>query len=381
MQNKDYRDRWGISQSMIKDFRFKSPKKWKEIHVDKKIDIDKKEETFVLGSLTDTLLFSPDRLDERFIVSDETKLPSPAVQIIVRNIYNEIVRQNEEIDSTKDMLPEVVYKDLSLTDEAMILHYINIYEEVDKEGNKKVGWYSNRLEPTRIKNLIEQGTDYFDSIKRSNGRKIISSEMNMEAIALRDTLYKSEEVKDYFIQNENNLLIFQLEIFSEYLLNSNVKMPIKGALDILRFNHIDKTVQIVDFKCSYSAHDFIKSIKQFGYCDQLSFYDHLLRNWLYEYCDGKYCEYKIIAPINIVIDIKDKVPYIYEYDWRDLAIAADGNRDLLYSLYQTHDHNQKIKKGWKEILEEIGWHYGENKWDKPKELYLNNKIKVNLLNS
>lgn len=380
MQDSEYRNTWGISQSAIKDFQFKSPKKWKEIWIDRKFDIDKNEDNFTMGSLIDTLLFSPDQLTKRFFVGEE-KLPSKAIAHIIKKYYEALVKERETVAELNTQLPEEIpMPNLSIDGVPdLLIECANNY--CFKDGDdEKCGWQSSWKDDTKLRTLIEKGSDYFESLKASAGRKIISIEMNIEALQLRDILYNDPETRDYFISNEDNDLLFQLELYTTYPLLSGKDMPLKGALDIVRFNHKNKTAQIIDFKSSYSAFGFIHSIKQFGYCDQLSYYDFLLREWMIEACDGKYCGYVVIPPINIVIDINDRIPYIYEYDWKDIALAADGNREYLFNIFQTHDHNQRIKRGWKKILDEIGWHWQNQKWNRPMEAYLNGKIKVNLLN-
>lgn len=376
MQSNKYASTFAVSQSAIKDFQFKSPREWRDIWVDRKVDLNKKEETFTMGSLIDTLLFSHDELEKRYYIGEE-RLPSKAVAHIVRNYYDAIVRRNNaeaEIGNQLPTGPNIMALDMS--HEQFLLHAANSY--CFKDGDdEKCGWQSTWKDETRLRSLVEKGSEYFKSLKLAAGRKVIAHEMNMEAFELRSILYSDVDVKDYFVANDDNDLLFQLEIYTTYTLKSGREIPIKGALDIVRINHKDKTVQIADFKSSYSAHNFIGSIKQFGYCDQLSFYDFLLREWLIE--EGKYPSYTILPPVNIVIDIRDRVPYVYEYSWADIALAADGNGAFLYSLYQTHDHNSRVKRGWKKSLDEIGWHWENNLWLKPKELYENKKIKLNLL--
>lgn len=378
MQDNDYRTRFGVSQSAIKDFQFKSPKKWKSIWIDQQVDLDKNEDNFTMGSLIDTLLFSPSELAKRFYIGEE-KLPSKAIAAIVKSYYNTLVGWNKMLkEMNKEIPEEETLKDMSMVHADMLIEAANQY--CFKTGDEeKCGWNTQWKDETRVRSLVENGSDYFRSLTTAAGRKIISHEMNLEAIRLVDILKSDPEVRDYFVDTEGNTLMFQVELYIDVQIEEK-RVPLKGALDIVRFNHLDKTVQIADFKSSYSAFGFVHSIKQFGYCDQLSYYDFLLREWIKRDCT-QYCDYTIIPPINVVIDINDRIPYLYEYDWRDIALAADGNKDFLYSLFQTHDHNVKLKKGWKRLLEDIAWHLQTGQWDKPRELYLDKRIKVNLLNS
>jgi hypothetical protein len=332
-----------------------------------------------MGSLIDTLLFTPRDMDLRFYIGEE-KLPSKAIASIIRDYYNSIIKENLLIDEMNKAIP-VELPHLNFESAIGLLEQCaNRYSYKDGD-EEKVGWNTGWKAETRVRTLLEKGADYYASLKASKGRKIISAEMNLEAAQICEILRADPKVRDYFVPNEDNHLMFQLELYTTYPLINGQNMPLKGALDIVRFNHKDKTAQIIDFKSSYSAFGFVSSIRQFGYCDQLSYYDFLLREWMIEACEGKYCDYKVLPPMNIVIDIADRIPYVYEYQWRDIALAADGNREFLFNLFQTHDHNVKIKKGWKKLLDEIGWHWQNDLWDKPKELYENDKITVNLLNN
>jgi len=381
MQNKEYADNYGISQSQIKKFKFVSPLAWKRLYLDKQTDDVKDNPSFIFGSLVDILCFTPDRLDDLFYVGEAGELPSEAVTWIINDYYQKIVRNNQFMIELSAELPEDgLLREFNLNDRDHLIDSANNYKFKDKDGNEKTGWNTGWKEQTRIDSLIKNGTNYFEALKAANGKKVISQRMNMEAIELRDILQRHPRTTNYFVPDENNTLLFQLEIFTTYKVD-DVEVPIKGALDIVRFNHKDKTVQIIDFKTSYSAFDFIQSIKKYGYAEQLSFYTFLLKQWLTEYCNGEYCTYTMLPPINIVIDNRDKIPYKYSYDWQDIEIVRYGNKAYLKDLYQTENHNQKIKTGWEEILCEIAWHMKTGMWNEPRELYENDTIRVNLINS
>lgn len=382
MQQAEYYNNLAISQSAIKDFRFKSPKRWKSIWVDKQIDLGKNEDSFIFGSLVDTLLFSPHLLGDRFYISNLTELPTGAIPKIVKNIYDTLLSDpNFQIETIQDVKtyddpesPEIEYvitTDLSLVNRTVILNACNQEE-----------WNGGWKDETRINKIIEKGSKYFNLLTDCGNRKVISSEMNLQAIDIVNIL-KNGKLKRYFNNSEEFTNIFQLELFSNFECDGVSTIAIKGALDILHIDNIRKTIRVVDFKTSHDAHNFIPSIKKFGYCDQLSFYTYLVETAL---SDSEFCEnynldstYKVLEPMNIVVDTEDKLPYVYEYSWDDIVISREGNSKLLFDLFQTQLHNQKIKKGWKETLCDIAWHFNNKLWEYPREYYENDKIKVNLL--
>jgi hypothetical protein len=87
-----------------------------------------------------------------------------------------------------------------------------------------------------------------------------STDKNLALISMVNILgYYAGCTKDFFMESENNTLMFQVEIFINYpLLETDRELPLKGALDIVRLNHKDRTVQIIDFKSSYSAFGFVQ---------------------------------------------------------------------------------------------------------------------------
>lgn len=379
MQRKDYSNTFGISQSALKDFRFKSPKAWKNIWIDKQLDINKKEDNFIFGSLVDTLLFSPKELENRFYIADVNKIPKGPVEKIIKTVFNGVsLKQAQDIIINDDpLLPEpITKKDYGFAD---------FKDEILLACNAE-DWQSRWKPDTRVNKIIEEGSDYFNLLVEANQKKIITSEMNLEAISVVNALKNSQLVNHYFKQGKTYNNIYQLELFYNHIDDETLQeVPLKAALDIVHINYEKNTIQIVDFKTSYSAYDFLKSIKQYGYCDQLSFYTFVLNEMLK---DKEFREYynipedlKMLEPINIVIDKDEMIPYVYQYNWDDIIIAKDGNEKFLFNLYQTQTHATKIKKGWKTLLKEVAWHINNNKWDYPREHYETGRIHVNLLNN
>lgn len=383
MQNNSYSSKFAISQSAIKDFRFKSPKKWKQIWIDRQLDLDKDEDSFVFGSLVDTLLFTPSLLKERFYIADVNKIPKGGIEKVIHSVFNKV---KENITDGVKVLH--VVDDEMLPEPYEVFKYdISSLKKEILEACEEEQWNAHWRAETRVNKIIEKGSEYFGLLDQSQGKKIVTMDMNLEAIDLVVKLKESKDVGKYFQKSKDIENLYQVELMYIYANSGLYETPIKGAIDIVHINHKDKTIQLVDFKTSYSAFDFLKSIKQYNYCDQLSFYNFLLSIAM---LDKEFIEannlpdlksYKLLEPINIVIDKEEKLPYVYEYNWTDIIISKEGNKKFLNDLYNTTDHNAKIKKGWLEILEEISWHLENSLWEYPKEYYEKGKIKVNLLNN
>jgi len=366
-----------LSQSSIKHWKNISPMQWKKKYIDR-TEPEDENPAFLLGDLLDTLISQPHLLESRYFIANFEKLPSETECKIIECVYREIKKVNEEIDWLAESLPEVKDKLIfNLGDHRDLILYCCNSEK----------WQSTWKDDTRVNKIIEKGTDYFDILAEANDRKIISSHLNMQALELVEILKKNKWTKDYLVESEGNELHFQLEIFAEYdycidsidtVLSEHRKIPIKGAIDILRINHKEKTIQIVDVKKAFSSHQFIENVRKFGYIEQLSFYKYLLKFWVKE--NPQFKDYIIISPINIVIDIADKIPYCYSYTDLDFAIAQYGNKDILHKIFNYELVPIKIKKGWEQLLQDICWHYVTNNWAAPRTMLENGIITLNLIN-
>lgn len=366
MQRPEYKEVFAISQSAIKAFKTKPLQKFKEVYIDK-IEEDVDDSKFAFGSLVDTLAFQPELMPTRFYIPDvNVNVPGDKVKFIVDKVYKEAkeIISNKEKLNEQGNLPEPLFipdiRDLyNFTD--LILKYA----AENKYGGST--WSKSRI----IDNVTADGHDYFRMLGDCNGRMLITASENADAIEVVEALRKDKISAPYFTQQEGETLLFQQEIFTEYIYESAEKslviMPLKAALDIIRINHNEKWVQVPDLKTTHNSDGFKTVAKSFDYITQVSFYCHLVKEFMKEYEGGKYSDYELKLPINIVIDKEYKVPYIYEYDWEDVEIAQFGSKELNV-------------KGWQEVLDDICWHIDKGIWNKPKELELSGRIKLKIFN-
>jgi hypothetical protein len=363
MQKTDYRNVFAVSQSAIKAFKTKSLQKFKQIYIDKEEDDDDDQDKFAFGSLVDTLAFEPNLIDERFYIPDsEVEIPGDKIKIIVDKTYKEAseIVANKTILNAQGNLPEPLY----------VPNLIDLYDwqDIILKYAREIKYGGTTWSNTRIlDNVYNDAYGYFRMLGTAGGRSIITSRDNGDAIEMVDALRKSKDTQKYFVADENTTLLFQQEIFVNYHYPNGMIVPLKGALDIIYLNHLNEEAQVPDLKTSFNTEGFKTQARSFDYVTQAAFYNFLIREWLKTYMNGKYAHYKILPPLNIVIDRTFKVPYIYEYDWLDIEIATDGS-----------DTNNVT--GWKNILNEIAWHIETGVWDRPRELHETGKIKLKIFN-
>lgn len=380
MQNYNYKNKFGISQSAIKDFLNQHPKVWKSNWIDNNKSEEKEQEHFTFGSFVDTLCFTPNLINERFYISNLKKYPSENVTNIINSLveaikkdkefYNLVLNTKHDVDPSSDLYDKRVYTLLHPDIKPFILKAY--------EGSSFGEKWSNEVKI----NKITVGQEYFDQLLECDNKLIITTDINLEAISLVNSVKTNKNTQKYFINNDIYNNIYQLEIFCDYEIdNTEEFIPVKCAIDILHINREKRQIQIVDFKTTMSVFDFKKSIYKYKYDYQLSFYYDIFK---YKFQNDiefqKSLEidetYILVEPINIAIDKNLKIPYIFQYDIDTLVLAKKGNFEFLNYLYNTTEHKQPVKVGWLETLKTIKKHIKLNMWDYSIEHFENGFIKV-----
>jgi len=367
MSEAAYRAKFAISQSSIKDWKELPPAQWYDKWILRK-GKSKKSAALDLGSLLDTLCFSETEFKRRFIITD-VKKPSDNIAKIVTSVYDHIVQLNENIKTLNEAPAEegkqkinVPSKKVSLIDNKDI---IAKFSEEEK-------YYEGKPDQAYNKIMKDGGAEYFEFMKKVGKRIVITPAQEKLAKELKDILYTDKVSAGFFTPKKGCDVIFQVQIFADFPiqgLDGIESIPVKGMLDILHFNHKRKEVREVDLKfTSNGAYKFTSyngPMRLFDYPSQHSFYDFLIPEWLKTYEGGKYKDYSVMNPLNVVIDDDIKLPYLYEYSKSDLYIKRYGIENTAIC-------------GWEDVLNEIAWHLNKNDWSRPKEHIRHGKILINI---
>jgi len=360
MQRTEYKNVFAISQSAMKAFRKKTLHDFHNLYINQ-IEDDEDDSDYAFGSLADTLAFQPELMDERFYIPEHAiSIPGDKVKIIVDKVYKEASKivETKMLLNEKGNLPEPIHVP-SLED-------LYDWEDVIMKYAKEIKYGGDTWSRPRILDkVVDEGQAYFRMMSNANGRYIISSMDNADAIEVVDNLRKDINTRKYFVQQEGETLLFQQEIFVDHIYQDNLMIPLKGALDIIHFDHKKRTVRVVDLKTTHTCEFFPKIAKELFYIVQVSFYQYILSEWLKTYEEGKYAGYEFEIPINIAIDRRTKIPYIYQYFAEDLEIAEYGSKE-------------KNIQGWRETLDTISWHVSTGIWDRSRELYENGFIRMKI---
>lgn len=344
-EQQKYMDKFAISQSAMKDWKLIPPSKWHKTWVTKELPRPKKPST-KLGSFLDCLMFTPKDLEKRFIIAD-IELPSEKVQLILDDAYEHVNELNKNAAAiNKAEGKKIPMKQHSLEDKDLITSLCIKHDH-----------YKKKADTQGYNDILKKGTEYFTFLQSTKGRDVIGSDINLMALGLKEILLNDKVSKGFFTPKKGCDVVFQVRVFTDFELEGfeNVEfLPIKGAMDIVHFNHKRKEVREVDLKCTNDAFLFWESIRKFDYPGQHSFYDYLLRKWLETYEGGKYADYSVMNPLNVVIDDDMKVPYLYSYNPEDLHIKRYGIEGTPI-------------RGWEDTINEIAWHFDNGDWSRPKE--------------
>lgn len=306
----EYRQSLALSYSKIAKY---SREGYRTLFDEIKIDTD----SLRFGSLVDCLLTEPDTFDSRFIVLEMT-IPSELIVRIITQIY----------DSLETKIP-------------------NIYE-IPREYILKFivenNYYPNWKEDTRINKIIDEGVTYFKSLFDKGDKTAITKEEYTDAVACVEEL-KNNEYTAKLVNDENDINIEHL-YQQKFILEE--PYHVRCMFDKLIVNHIDKTIQPIDFKTSHNnEEDFRSSFMTWGYHIQASLYSYILQ----EICkkDEYFSQFKILPFKFIVINRYSKSPIVWQF--------KPYNQILLAGTYeQITDYGKKIKP-WFELYDEINYYY------------------------
>jgi hypothetical protein len=341
-----FRKTEAASPSRLSDLDY-SPLQYKK----RKESSDKDASTFMIfGSLVDCLLTEPSEFKNRYSVSS-VEIPSDAIKNIITGVFN-------EIKLGKEVSPFLELADF----EPKIIEYAN-YEQYGKSWKQE----------TVVKKVIDSGSDYFQSLLKSIGKEIISSEDYDRALACVDTLKTHEFTRDYFdpksvygTDDLNIELHFQCKLVWKVEENT-----CKGILDLMIIDHINKLIIVIDLKTTASSvYTFSHSYIKFRYYLQGAMYYDAVVDLVKTL--PKLKDYKICNPKFIVIEQNNyNPPFIYEMSDEDLLVGRSGG--ILKST------NKPIN-GYLKLVEDLKWHQDMGTWEYPKDVYLNKgNVSLNLL--
>jgi len=300
--------------------------KFKDIQKeDKKKLYYEEKESFIIGSAVDLILTGEEEeFEKQYYVSQLEEKPSDIEMSMIQEVFDIVKVDNSEVKSLKT--------------------YIDILKEVIVRHN----WYKGSPGPKRIQGLIERDSVYFEELKNSFGKQILSEQERTTIQNVVDSFKNNSRTKDYFnreyFKEDINIdVYYQFPIYFTYR-----EIECKALLDMIIIVKNAETKQVlavqpIDIKtmADYTIL-FSKSLRRFRYDIQASFYTLALQ---------QHFEEKIkIVPFKFIVESVNHPgnPLVYKVEQEVMSMGRYGR-----TKFDVARINSIISESKKEIESDI----------------------------
>lgn len=290
------------------------------------------------GSAVDTLAFDGETEFFKKFAIMATKQPTYKIKQVIDDII-------------KSQSNEIFYKEYDELEPTILITARSLEYGAD-----------NWKDETILRKIKEEGgKDYYDFFKSNADKMIIDPVIYENVINSVTALYNHPFTSKWFNADEENgwQLIFQYPLFGKVKFN-DVETKVKGLMDILAIDHVNKIIYPVDLKTS-AGHvlDFKTAFVKWNYYIQASLYFLLIKQWAIE---NGLVDYNIANFKFIIISSTDFFhrPLVYNCTTNDLYCGEHGGTIQGESV-----------KGYRQLIQEYYWHTINEKYDYPKEIYDN----------
>lgn len=187
------------------------------------------------GGLFHLFILEPENFDDKFVVLPD-KLPSDSVQQVIRNVWESYRLNNQDDPSglTIDDFEEGILNHLKA---------INLYQsyKTDKQRFDKVASPEGRL--------------YFNTMvdAEANGKVIVDMKLVNDSKLKSSIVLENETVKQLMFTDTPKIDVrHEIELKADI---PNYSFGLKGIIDLLRIDHKEETIHIVDFKTTSKSLD------------------------------------------------------------------------------------------------------------------------------
>ena len=294
---------------------------------------------FLYGGGVDTILTSEEgQYENQYYISTLESTPSDAEVLIIKQVFDELVANEVEIDMFLDQYRSML--DIAINDQQ---------------------WYKGNPGEKRIAGLIERGTPYFEDLKNSLGKKVIGGNIDFTIQAIVKSLRENPRTSKYFDRETQTLIdnvdfYYQLPIYWEM---HGVKC--KALLDMVivvkdSYNHI-MTIEPIDLKTmSGETLNFPTQLRSYRYDIQAAWYTKALLKHFE-------VEEHIIKPFKFIVESTTNIgtPLVFELNDETLLHGTWGSPAGILVTGSGREWYLKQIKGWYQLLKEYIF-YMENEF-------------------
>lgn len=297
-------------------------------------------EAMEIGSLVDLMITGePGAFYNQYYMTSFT-LPTGTKKNIVRKIYEDVKK----------------FTDLNKLDIYDLSNYKSRIEILLEESSWQMNW---KLE-TRINKIIKEGLAYFEELKLSDGKTIISKKIKIKVDKLVDIIENQGHCASYFNKEnnteENKELYFQLPIYFKFQ-----DILCKALPDLITIEYKDSKISkihIIDLKLtSDSVLNFDVKIRKFRYDIQSAWYIEAVKQHFKDKISSDTnisfsfvvkCIYDDNQPIEVVpseelIKIGKQGKKSISLENRIISKEIKGISQLIddYIYYESHGYNEE----------------------------------------
>lgn len=329
----DYQTISALNQSTLKQILV-SPKLYVKAKERQLAKVESNEQHFIFGSLVDMMLTeSKEDFDKKYAVIPDDTGVSETIAKIVKGVYDDMY---EKTPTALEDYP------------GEILQHCN-YEL----------YQSRWKDETRVNKIVEQGSKYFDILKKCGTKTIITESEYAKAVNCVMAL-RSDKFTGPYCQKKSSE--DHIEIIDKHVVQFKYNgLEFKGEIDRVIIDHKNQTITPIDFKTTgKSVLNFENSFWHFRYDFQAAVYDlglHLDKSERLQkyYQNG----YSINRFLYIVVETYlNNNPMVFEITKTVLEVGIKGNKEY---------------EGFNKAIERYKYATENDAWDYPMEYYKQGK--------
>ena len=364
-QIQQYREHPGMNQSTLKNVQYGLS------YFLKKQDEEGPIASFERGSAVDTILTGNEGdFKDLYYISALEKKPSDKEMEIVNLVFDSLSGMEEDsliqFDLDNSMLKGVVQRSI-----------------------EQIGWQPNWKIETRVEKITGNSLcqEYFEDLKKSIGKTILSQAQVEQIDAVVDSLRKSETTKKFFdrkalLENENMIVLYQVPVYFKIDGIECKALPDIAILflDNVEFENEDgtkvvqktlKAVQVLDLKTIGKDNlEFFESVISYRYDIQAAWYVEAIQRVDKKFWDdlGVIFPQEAIKILPFVFIVESVTtpgrPLLYFVDETLLLQGKEGTQDIYYQDRLV----KKGKRGFLSLMAELKY-YQDNEFTEDILLY------------
>jgi len=220
-----------------------------------------------------------------------------------------------------------------------------------------LGKYKNAKEEKALIDFNDNAFDYYQTLLDNIGKTVIDISLLDKAKRVATLLKEDEFTKDVFSEDDNLEYLPKFPIEWIYITKDNKQIKCKSEIDILKINHKELIINVLDLKTTFDNELFDYNYLKNSYYLQAAFYYLAVKYW----AEKNGMEDYHIIPMEFIVgdtSANNRRPIRYTTDIYDLEAGLKG-----------FTHNNQYYRGIHELIEEISWAEDNNMWNISKKVF------------